>query len=385
VERRGLVALRGVLSAAAVAVATVLAGSGSAGAAGQPPVRAAAYFVSSGVDGSVLAERAATARRPIASITKLMTVLVALDHLSLDQVVSVPRDATLVGEASLDLRRGEQISVRDLVEGALIPSANDAATTLALAASNGSLTRFVGWMNAKARELGLRDTHFVNPHGLDTPGHVSSARDVVALLRVALANPVIRRYAATRHAVLAGDRDVDTTDDLLGQFPPLVAGKTGHTDGAGWSEVAEARLGGVTVFASVLGEPTRDSRNDDLESLLAWGLVQYRDVQAIDARRVYARAHAPYGRPPVGLVSPRSVIRLQRVGVPLVERVVAPTQVSLPVRKGQQLGHIGVYERGRLVASAPLVAARSEQRPGVLGRTRWYATRTLHHLGKLFS
>ena len=373
------------MPAALLAVAAALAGSGSAVANGQPPVRAAAFFVSSGVDGSVLAEREATVRRPIASITKLMTVLVALDHLSLDEMVSVPRDATLVGEASLDLRRGERISVRDLVEGALIPSANDAATALALAASNGSLSRFVRWMNVRAQELGLADTHFVNPHGLDTPGHVSSARDVVTLLRVALANPVIRRYAATEHAELSGNRDVETTDDLLARFPPLIAGKTGHTDGAGWSEVAAAHVGKVTVYASVLGEPTRQSRNDDLQSLLAWGLVQYQEVRAIDSTRVYAMAQAPYGRPSVPLVASRPVVRLQRVGVPLVERVVAPTEVSLPVRRGDRLGRIGIYERGRLVASSPLVAARSERRPGVLGRTRWYATRTLHHLGRLFS
>jgi serine-type D-Ala-D-Ala carboxypeptidase (penicillin-binding protein 5/6) len=300
-------------------------------------------------------------------------------------VVSVPVGATLVGEASIDLRRGERISVRDLVEGALIPSANDAATALALAASNGSESTFVSWMNLKARDLGLTDTHFVNPHGLDTPGHVSSARDVVTLLRVALANPVIRRYAATERAELSGDRKVETTDDLLSRFPPLVAGKTGHTDGAGWSEVAAARLGQVSVYASVLGEPSRQQRNDDLQSLLAWGLVQYQDIRAIDARRVYAWAEAPYGRPAVPLVAAHEVIRLQRLGVPLVERVVTPTDVSLPVRKGEQLGRIGVYERGRLVASAPLLAGRSERRPGALGRTRWYATRTLHHLTSLFS
>jgi len=383
VDRRRLVAVR--LAAGLLAVAAALAGSGAARATGEPPVRAAAYVVRSGVDGAILAERSADARRPIASITKLMTVLVALDHLTLDDVVQVPRGATLVGEATIDLRSGERISVRDLVEGALIPSANDAATALALAASNGSMPRFVSWMNLKAQELGLTDTHFVNPHGLDMAGHVSSARDVVTLLRAALANPVIRRYASTGSAELSGGRRVETTDDLLTRFPPFVAGKTGHTNGAGWSEVAEARSDNVTIYASVLGEPTRESRNNDLQSLLAWGLVQYEDVRAIDATLVYATAHAPYGRPSVPLVAARSLVRLQRVGVPLVERVVAPTDVRLPVRKGQVLGHVAVYERGRLVARTPLVAARSERRPGLLGRTQWYATRTLHHVASFFS
>jgi D-alanyl-D-alanine carboxypeptidase (penicillin-binding protein 5/6) len=371
---------------AALSIAAVLAGSGTAAATPEPPpVRAAAYVVWSGVDGSLLAERSADVPRPIASITKLMTVLVALDHLSLDDVVVVPRAATRIGEATMELRTGERITVRDLVEGALIPSANDAATALALVAADGSMNRFVSWMNLKAQDLALTDTHFVNPHGLDVPGHVSSARDVVTLLRAALANPVIKRYAATKRAELSGNRKVATTDDLLSRFPPFVAGKTGHTDGAGWSEVAAARQGPVTIYASVLGDPTRESRNTDLQSLLAWGLVQYRDVRAIDASRVYATVHAPYGRPAVPLVAARSVVRLQRVGVPLVERVVAPTDVTLPVLRGERLGRVRVYERGKLVARAPLIAARSVRRPGALDRTRWYATRTLHHLVSLVS
>ena len=314
-----------------------------------------------------------------------MTVLVALDHLTLDQVVTVPRAATKVGEASIDLRPGERITVRELVEASLVPSANDAATALALAASGGSLRRFVSWMNAEAAVLGLDDTHFVNPHGLDAVGHVSSARDVVTLLRAALEQPVIRRYLATRAAELEGHGEVETTDDLLARYGPLVAGKTGHTDGAGWSEVALARRGPITVVASVLGEPTRQRRNDDLESLLAWGLLQYRHIRAIESGRVYASAHAPYGRAAVQLVAGRSVVRLQRVGVPLLERVVAPSDVSLPVRKGQRLGTVQVFQGRELVARAPLLASRSVARPGLLGRTRWYATRTLRHLTSMLS
>jgi len=371
--------------AVAVAAALLLAPAVGARSSGPPPVRAPAFYVWSGVDGAVLAARASHARRPIASITKLMTVLVALDHLSLADEVVVPSSVTRIGEATIELDPGERISVRELVEGTLVPSANDAATTLALAASDGSLDRFVSWMNDRAAALGLADTHFVNPHGLDVTGHFSSARDVVVLLRTALANPVIRRYTSTQRIEIHERGAFTTTDDLLARYPPLVAGKTGHTDGAGWSEVAEARAAGVTVFASVLGEPSREARNDDLQSLLAWGLVQYRHVRAVDARRVYAEARAPYGRPAVPLVAGRSVIRLQRLGVPLVERVVAPVEVQLPVHQGDVLGQVRVYERGALVARSPLRAAITIERPGLLGRARWYATRTLRHLGSLVS
>ena len=373
---------------AAVAVALLLAPAVTASPATPavpPAISAPAFYVWSGVDGAVLAAKAPRARRPIASITKLMTVLVALDHLSLADEVVVPASVTRIGEATIELDPGERISVRELVEGTLVPSANDAATALALAASNGSLSRFVSWMNERAVALGLRDTHFVNPHGLDVTGHFSSARDVVVLLRTALANPVIRRYASTEKIEIPPRGTFTTTDDLLVRYPPLVAGKTGHTNGAGWSEVAEARTAGVTVFASVLGEPSRGVRNADLQSLLAWGLVQYQRVRAVDAERVYAKPRAPYGRPAVPLMAARSVTRLQRVGVPLVERVIAPAEVRLPVHQGDMLGQVRVYERGTLVARSPLRAAISVGRPGLLGRAQWYATRTLRHLGSLVS
>ncbi|HZO50039.1 MAG TPA: serine hydrolase [Gaiellaceae bacterium] len=367
--------------AGAVSLAAAAAGAGAAPA--PPPLAARAYVLVSGVDGATLAARAADEPRPIASITKLMTVLVALDHLRLDDVVAVPEVATGIGESSVELRAGERLSVRELVLATLVPSANDAATTLAYAASGGSIARFVAWMNERARALGLAHTHFANPHGLDAPGHVASARDVVRLLRAALALPVVRRDARMVQAAIAGGRQVVTTDDLLRRFPPLLAGKTGHTAGAGWSEVAAARLGRVTVYGAVLGEPSRERRNDDLQALLAWGLGQYGRVLVADPRRVYAVARSPYGRPAVRLRAARRVVRLQRVGRPLLERVVAPVEVRLPVRRGERLGEVRVYERGRLVARSPLVADRSVARPGLLGRVGWYATRTLHHLASL--
>jgi len=216
----------------AVAIATLaLCGPVHASA---PPVQAQAYVVQSSVDGRTLAARSADTQRPMASITKLMTVLVALERLPLDRVVTVPAVAARVGESSLDLDAGERLPVRDLVIGALVPSANDAATALAVAAG-GSVPRFVTLMNREARKLGLTGTHYRNPHGLDEAGHVSTARDIATLLRVALRNPVIRRYAGMASARLSDGRTVDSTDNLISEVPGIVAGKTGHTSNAGWS------------------------------------------------------------------------------------------------------------------------------------------------------
>ena len=269
----------------AVAIA-VLAVSASARGATAPAVQAQAYIVQSSVDGHTLAARRADAPRAMASITKLMTALVALEHLSLDDVVTVPPVAARVGESTLDLRAGQRISVRDLLIGTLVPSANDAATTLAVAAG-GSEARFVTLMNRKAAELGLRGTHYRNPHGLDEPGHVSTARDTAVLVRDALRVPAIRHYAGMSRATLSDGRVVESTDNLLGRFGGLVGGKTGHTSDAGWSQAAFARKGGVGITAVVLGSPTEAQRDGDLAALLRFGLDSYRRMTVVDPARTY--------------------------------------------------------------------------------------------------
>jgi len=368
-----------------LAAVLVAVGAGSAGAvtvqpaAEAPSVAASAWYLL-GNDGAVLASHNAREQRAMASITKLMTALVVLDHAQLSDVVRVNQRAAAVGESTIYLRSGEELTVAQLLRGMLVPSANDAAEALALYVGHGSLDRFVALMNAKAKELGLRDTRFTNPHGLDQPGHVSSARDVTVLVRRALGVPFIRDALARETYTLPGRPTFETTDDLLGSWPPLVAGKTGHTADAGWSETAAASAHGAIVYGAVLGSSSRDARNDALRELLQYGLSRYRQIRVVDPRRIYARPTTGYGQPDVELVAPKAVVLPVRTGVSLEERVVAPTSVALPVRKGQQLGRVDVYERERLLASSELVAAASIEEPGVVGKALWYARRTADNL-----
>jgi D-alanyl-D-alanine carboxypeptidase (penicillin-binding protein 5/6) len=314
-----------------------------------------------------------------------MTVIVALDHLKPDDVVTVSGSAAQVGESRIPLYTGQRVTVRDLLAGALIQSANNAADALASAAAGGDVPRFVGWMNERARKLGLGDTHFVRPDGLDAPGHVSSARDVAVLAQVAMHRAVVRDLVRRRSAPIeSGQFTVHTWNDLLGVFPGVVGVKTGHTNDAGWCEVAAVRRNGFTVYAVILGSPTRAQRNTDLQRLLAWGVSQYRTLTLV-GKQAYAWAAAPYGRARVALVARRPLVRVVRVGRPVVERIVAPAAISLPVTRGQQLGRIELWSRGARLGSRPLLAARSVERPGLGGRLRWYGTRTVHHLMGLFS
>ncbi|HWG56954.1 MAG TPA: D-alanyl-D-alanine carboxypeptidase family protein [Gaiellaceae bacterium] len=367
--------------ALAVVAAAALAAAASAA---PPPVQAEAYLVQNAATGEVLAAHDEAERLPIASITKLMTALVALERADLDEIVVVSPEAASVGESTLNLRPRERIPLRDLVRGALVQSANDAANAIAAHVGRGSITRFVALMNTRARQLGLLDTRFVNPNGLDAPGHVSSARDVTKLARVAMRQPFIRETVAVVHGTAAG-RPITTWNDLLSTLPRVIGVKTGHTNGAGWSQVAAVRGPGLTIYATLLGGRTREGRNRDLAALLRWGLAQYRTSWAISERTVYATAATAYGRPRVRLVAAKPALRVVRLGRPLSERVVAPVEVALPVRKGQRLGEVRILDGGRVIASSPLVAAAGVERPGRLQRVGFYARRTLHHLGGLFS
>ena len=365
--KRPLVAVAAALALATPAVAAL------------PQVHARAYVIADGQTGQVLAQYHQRARVPIASLTKLMTVLLTVERTKPTDVVTVAPAAASVGESSIDLRAGERMTVRDLLEGALIQSANDAADALAYYVGKGSETRFVAMMNRRARQLGLTDTHYVRPDGLDAPGHVSSARDVTTLARLLMRRPIVRAIVDRQRATITGGRILHTWNDLLTTFPGVFGVKTGHTSAAGWNEVASVDRRGAVVYGTILGSPDRSTRNADLTALLRWGLSRYRSIPVIRARHVYAKVEVGYGRGPVGLVA-NGLVRPVRIDQPLVQRVVAKAAATLPVFKGETLGEIRVYQGPRLIARQPLVAERAAQRPGALGRAAFYSGRALDHM-----
>jgi D-alanyl-D-alanine carboxypeptidase (penicillin-binding protein 5/6) len=372
--------MRRALPAVAAILVVLVAPFTASGA--EPTIEAAAWYLV-GDDGAVLARKDAARERAVASITKLMTAVVALERAQLTDVVRVSARAAGVGESTVYLRAGEELTVADLLRATLVPSANDAAQALALHVGRGSADRFVELMNAKARELGLTDTSFENAHGLDEPGHLSSARDATTLVRYALGIPFLRDALSRSSVSLPGGRTFPTTDDLLVSWAPLVGGKTGHTRAAGWSQTAAATRGGATVYGTVLGSGTRESRNDALRDLLAYGLDQYRRVQVIDDSRTYVTAETGYGLPDVALVAPRRAIRTLRTGTALLERVVAPSTLGLPVDKGARLGRVEVYAGNRLVASSNLVAAEAVGEASLLAKVRWYVTQTATNMWEI--
>jgi D-alanyl-D-alanine carboxypeptidase len=377
--------------AAVILVALLLAallGGAGASASTPPPVQARAVLVADGRTGDVLYERNADARMSMASITKLMTALVTLGNARPGETIRVSPQAIGRGGSSIFLTAGERLRVRDLLAAALIQSANDAAFALATDVGDGNVKRFVAMMNAKAAELGLDGTHYVRPDGLDVAGHVSTARDTFELARLAMQEPLVRELVRKKTAEIPPDRKLRSWNDLLWTFPGLIGVKTGHTDRAGWAEVAAARRGPATVYAVILGSPSRERRNADLARLLEWGFDQWARFPLVRKGDRYATAAVPFAEDePLELVAAAGASELVRLadGTQFVQRVVAPEMVELPVSKGQKLGEIVVTNGDAELARVDLVATRDIAKPSLQERVGWYADRALDEAGDILA
>ena len=196
----------------------------------QPEVTAQSYMLYDLASGSVLFEQNGDVARAPASLTKLMTALLVLEKNDLSAVVEIESQDMAEG-TTMGLAIGDRVTVTDLLWGLLLPSGNDAANALARHVS-GSVPEFVAAMNRRSQELSLNRTHFVNPHGLDAEGHMSSAADLLALTRKLLEYPLFRSMVGTARVQWNG-RDLYTTNEWLVSFEGTTGVKTGTTDNAG--------------------------------------------------------------------------------------------------------------------------------------------------------
>ncbi|MDW5593791.1 D-alanyl-D-alanine carboxypeptidase [Conexibacter stalactiti] len=266
------VALNAVLSATA---ADPRLASGGPTPRGLPPHAAA--IVADAADGTVLYADHDRRSLAVASTTKLMTALVALERLPLDDVVAAPAYAAAGDESTIGLQSGERMTVGDLLIGLLVASGNDAAHALAVAAA-GSEPAFVALMNERAAQLGMRDTRYADASGLD-PASRSSAADLVAVTRALRRHRFFRATVAARTVVLrsgAWKRTLHSTNDLLGGALGVDGVKTGHTRAAGYVLVGSATRRGRAVVAVVLGARSERDRDEATARLLRYGLRRLR-------------------------------------------------------------------------------------------------------------
>jgi D-alanyl-D-alanine carboxypeptidase (penicillin-binding protein 5/6) len=219
-----------------------------------PAIESATWILYDDTNGVVLASNEADVSRRMASTTKLMTALLVTERADMDEVVEVPDDYVPVGGQMIGLEHGERWTVRQMLAGLMVKSGNDVADILAVHVA-GSARRFVRLMNRRAEQLGLENTRFVNPSGVDAQGHYSSARDLMDLGRAVMAHPELARIMRLKSAVLPGSpvRVVSGTNKLLRSYPGAFGLKTGETPLAGLVLVAGAERRGRRLYAVVMG------------------------------------------------------------------------------------------------------------------------------------
>jgi D-alanyl-D-alanine carboxypeptidase (penicillin-binding protein 5/6) len=337
--------------------------------AAPPRIQARAAVLVDVRDDHVLYGRHARQRRPIASTTKLMTALLTLEHLPLGRrLAAVPYRAG-PAESLIDLRPGEHMAVSDLLWALLLESANDAAATLAQREA-GSSRRFVRQMNARARRLGLRDTHYANPIGLDEPGNYSSALDLSKLASRLLRDDTFATIVDSSRARLqtgSRPRVVQNRNDLVERVPWIDGVKTGHTAAAGYVLVGAGTRKGVMLVSVVLGEPSQSARDSDTLGLLEYGFSRYRRVRIVGSRQRLAHARVDlFGGRQVGLVARQGAAITVRRGQRLRTEARVPAEVEGPLRRGSQVGELRVFRGARLVRLVPVVVAEAVPAPGLL-------------------
>ena len=252
----------------------------------QAPAIDAKYGILCDANGKVLWSRGASEHSAMASITKTMTAIVALENGNLNQMVTISKNAADVGESSVGLREGMKVDLKTLISGLLVHSGNDAAVAIA-EGIGGSQDKFVEMMNAKAQQMGLKDTQFKNPHGLDAEGHYSSAADICVMVRYAMQNDLFRSVVAKKKFKLDygnGPKTYMTTNALLATWDNCVGIKTGFTNDAGNCLASAAVKNGVELYAVVLGCNDEAQRFTDSYKLLDWGFAHYRPLKLASAQ-----------------------------------------------------------------------------------------------------
>ena len=326
----------------------------------------------------------ASTERPMASTTKIMTAKVVLDSgVSLGKVVTVGTMNLASDESEVGLKAGEKLTVNQLLQALLVASANDAARTLAVSVG-GTEEAFVAQMNATALLLGLKHTHFENPHGIDTAGHYTTARDLTRLAWIELRDPRFASLVRMTSVVLPkpggkGSERFPTTDTFMLEHPGWVYGvKTGHTNQAGSCLVSAGTYKGEQMIVTVLGAPDPVQRNRALMTLYRYGASLYKTWRSPAAGSTAATVAVPYSTTPVALNMQTSFATSLPPGARVTRALSAPRRVTLPLTAGATLGTLTYKVDGQRRGLSRLTAARSVPLPAWQTRLRYRIWSTWH-------
>ncbi len=332
-----------------------------------PGISAASAILLEGTTGTVLYAKNEHVRRPPASTTKILTALLALESGNLNDIVTISQRAAGIRGSSAGIRARQRIPLGDLLHGVMLPSGNDAAAAVAEHLA-GSELEFVKRMNARARELGAVNSHFVNPHGLDHPDHYSTAFDLAMITRVALLYPQFGEIVGkTQHQARfdSSQWSWHNTNRLLLSFEGAEGVKTGTTSGAGHCLVAAASRDGRRLISVVL-----NSRNrwHDAAQLLEYGFQEFhllplaRKGEALAEIAVYGGLH----RQVTGAAGETIYKVVRNREVDDVKSHIIIEKTTAPIRRGQKIGELRYTLNDEVIGQVPLLASHPVPRAGPL-------------------
>lgn len=323
--------------------------------------------------GNILYESNPDERLPIASVTKVMTMLLIMEavdsgKISLDDMVTVSENAMSYGGSTMFLETGEQLTVNDMLKGIAVASANDGCVAMAEHLA-GSESAFVDMMNEKAKELGMENTHFMNTNGLDEDDHYSSARDVAIMSRELMKHETIFNYTSIWMDTLRGGKfQLANTNKLIRFYDGANGLKTGSTSKALCCLSAAAKRNDMQLIAVVLGAPTSAERFASAKSLLDYGFANYAVNTQITAGDEVQKIAVEKGvDKEVDVVAGDSCSTLVKKGQEdnITKEIKIDETITAPIEAGQKIGTMTISRDGEVIADIDLNASSTVEKKGI--------------------
>ena len=342
----------------------------------RPTINSRKYVIYDRLSGRCIYGKDENKQIAMASTTKIMTILIVLEHCKLTDVVTMDKKAAKTGGSRLGLSEGDKVTVNDLLYGLMLRSGNDAAVALAIHTA-GSVEKFAQLMNDKAKELGLKNTHFVTPHGLDNPEHYTTAFELAKLTDYALKNEKVLEIVKTRTTTIninGYNRQISNTNELLGNVEGVYGVKTGFTNNAGRCLVTAVKRGDMDLIIVVIGADTRKDRAKDSMKLIEYAYKKYRVVNVeeminkefkmwkqINENRIYIYK---------GITSIETKIddiKVKKIAtdeIPKIE-INAVTYLEAPVEKDMRIGSVTVKLGNEVIEEIGIKVEKKVERRNV--------------------
>lgn len=333
--------------------------------------------------GEILYEKNSHEKLPPASMTKIMSMLLIIEHiesgaLGWDDMVTVSENASSMGGSQILLETGEQMSVKDLFKGVAVASGNDAVVALAETVA-GTEEAFVQMMNDKVKELGLKDTVFKNPHGLDDANHYSSAYDMVMIAKELVKHEKVFEFTSIYEDYLRKGTEREfwlVNTNKLVKFNPIVDGlKTGFTSGAGYCLTATAKKNDMRLLATVMGEESTTTRTSEVTALLDYGYANYKVDKILSKETIIDTISVDKAKlESVDIIPLKEVEVLNKKSDKLgeVSYSLNLDSLKLPIKKGDKVGTLDVLEDGKKIETVDVTISTDLEKIDFLGLFKRY-------------